>query len=1035
MGETVLIVDDSLTVRMDLVEAFTAAGFKALPCASVAEARQALANGPTPIVVLDVLLPDGDGVELLKEVRASPGGAEIIILMLSTEADVKDRIRGLQTGADEYVGKPYESGYMVAKAHELLRARRAHHAEERATILVIDDSLTFREQLREALEAAGYAVLIAGSGEDGLLLAAGQRPHAILVDGELPGIDGATVIRRLRLDAALRSVPCVLLTGSEDKGAELLALDAGADGFVRKDEDFDATLARLAAVLRRGAAAPIADTRSALGPKKILAVDDSPTYLQELAASLRSEGYDVVLASTGEEALELLGVQSVDCILLDLLMPGLGGQETCRRIKLAPVVRDIPLIMLTALDDRSAMIEGLSAGADDYISKSSDFAILKARMRAQIRRRQFEDENRNIREELLRKELEATEGRAARELAKSRALLVEDLEIRVQERTAALTKTAKDLEVEIVERKISDVKLQAQLARLDLLNRITRAIGERQDLQSIFQVVVRSLEDHLPIDFCCICLYDPIANHLTVTSVGVHSEALASELAMPVKASIPVDQNGISRCIAGHLVYEPDIKHVPFPFPQRLVHGGLRALVAAPLLLESKVFGALIAARRQPQSFSSGECEFLRQLSAHVALAAHNAQLYTALQHAYDDLRQTQQVVMQQERLRALGQMASGIAHDINNAISPVMLYTESLLEQEPNLSTRARGYLETIKRSIDDVAHTVTRMKEFYRQREPQLTLAPVDLNQMAAQVIDHTRARWSDMPQQRGVAVRVETDLMPDLPAILGIASEVREALINLVFNAVDAMPDGGILTLRTSLSDGASGSGTSPSSQYVHIEVSDTGMGMNEDTRRRCLEPFFTTKGERGTGLGLAMVYGVMQRHSGEIQIDSTAGTGTTMRLVFPAPLITPTADHSETPDRVPTRLRILIIDDDPLLLRSLRDILETDGHLVTTAHQGQAGIDTFRAAHGHDDAFAVVITDLGMPYVDGRQVASAVKAVSATTPVILLTGWGQRLIADGDVPPHVDYVLSKPPKIRDLRETLAWCWRSPSSDRSG
>ena len=149
------------------------------------------------------------------------------------------------------------------------------------------------------------------------------------------------------------------------------------------------------------------------------------------------------------------------------------------------------------------------------------------------------------------------------------------------------------------------------------------------------------------------------------------------------------------------------------------------------------------------------DCEFLRQLSEHVALASHQTQLYGALQQAYDDLRQTQHTVMQQERLRALGQMASGIAHDINNAISPVSLYTESLLEREPNLSERARGYLTTIQRAMDDVAATVARMREFYRQREPQLALARIDVNRIVSQVIDLTKARWSDLPQQRGVVV----------------------------------------------------------------------------------------------------------------------------------------------------------------------------------------------------------------------------------------------------------------------------------------
>ncbi len=597
-----------------------------------------------------------------------------------------------------------------------------------------------------------------------------------------------------------------------------------------------------------------------------------------------------------------------------------------------------------------------------------------------------------------------------------------------QGRIIGASKIARD----ITDRKLAQVKVQAQLARLNLLHQITRAIGERQDIQSIFQVVIRTLEEHLPVDFCCICLYDPAENCVIVTSVGSHSEALAMELAMTAQARIEIDQNGLSHCVQGRLVYEPDITQVPFPFPQRLARGALTSMVAAPLLVESKVFGVLIAARRQAHGFSSGECEFLRQASEHVALAAHQAQLYSALQQAYDDLRQTQKAVMQQERLLALGQMASGIAHDINNAISPVSLYTESLLEKEPGLSPGARSQLETIQRAIDDVAQTVARMREFYRQREPQMTLLPVDMNRLVQQVVDLTRARWSDMAQQRGIAIETRTELAPDLPAIMGADNEIREALTNLIFNAVDAMPNGGALILRTRVAQEQElPSQESPVRRFVRVEVIDAGIGMDEDTRRRCLEPFFTTKGERGTGLGLAMVYGTMQRHSADFEIESAPGKGTTVRLSFAIP-ITPAvgAAVSATASTVPP-LRILIVDDDPLVLKSLRDTLEADGHGVTTADGGRAGIDAFLAAKAQGNPFPVVITDLGMPYVDGRKVSNAVKTAAPQTILLLLTGWGQRLVADGDVPPHVDRVLSKPPKLRELREALARCWDAQAS----
>ena len=427
MNRRILIVDDSLTVREDLAEAFAAENLPALSCATVAEARALLAREKIGLVILDVLLPDGDGIELLREIRSTPAGAGLPILMLSSEAEVRDRIRGLAMGSNDYIGKPYDLVYVLARTRELLGQRRP--GAPGATVLVIDDSPTFREQLCEVLRDHGYEVLSASTGEEGLRTAAAKRPAVVIVDGVLPGIDGPTVVRKLRLDAALRQTPCILLTASDDRNAELHALDSGADAFVRKDQDFDMILARVAAILRSaGGTSGDTHTDSLLGPKKILAVDDSLTYLEELGSTLRGESYDVISAHSGEEALEMVAAQAVDCILLDRQMPGLGGLETCRRIKAAPALRDIPIIMLTSMEDQDSVIEGLSIGADDYILKSSEIEVLKARVRVQLRRKQSEDQNRRIRTELLNKELEATAARAAKEVAENRTELLSILE-------------------------------------------------------------------------------------------------------------------------------------------------------------------------------------------------------------------------------------------------------------------------------------------------------------------------------------------------------------------------------------------------------------------------------------------------------------------------------------------------------------------------------------------------------------------------------------------------------------------------------
>ena len=440
---TVLIVDDSLTVRMDLHEAFEADGFRSILCANGAEARAAFAGAHFDVAVLDVLLPDADGVELLRELRAHPGREGTVTVLLSSEAEVADRLHGLRTGADEYVGKPYDAGYVVARARQLL-GEDPFRIDDRTTVLVIDDSITFREKLRELLEPEGYAVITANSGEEGLRTAADRRPQAVIVDGVMPGIDGATVIRRLRLDPALRDIPCLLMTASDDYATEVQMLEAGADAFVRKQQDLAVVLAKLAAVLRTSAEQlPIEVTGSLHGPGKVLTVTSDRQRLTALGDALRDDGYDVVPAGTGDDALDLLAAQPVDCIVLSFDGAGGAAREICRRIKEVPQIGDTPVIMTGDHDD--AMLDCLAAGADDYVRAADGPETLRAHVRGQIRRKQSLDESRRIREELMRRELDAAGERAARQLAETRAALVEELEWRNRELEAFSGSVSHDL--------------------------------------------------------------------------------------------------------------------------------------------------------------------------------------------------------------------------------------------------------------------------------------------------------------------------------------------------------------------------------------------------------------------------------------------------------------------------------------------------------------------------------------------------------------------------------------------------------------
>jgi CheY-like chemotaxis protein/anti-sigma regulatory factor (Ser/Thr protein kinase) len=289
---------------------------------------------------------------------------------------------------------------------------------------------------------------------------------------------------------------------------------------------------------------------------------------------------------------------------------------------------------------------------------------------------------------------------------------------------------------------------------------------------------------------------------------------------------------------------------------------------------------------------------------------------------------------------------------------------------------------------------------------------------------VIELTRPRWRDLSQREGITIQVQRELEPDLPSLLSDPAELREALINLVFNAVDALPQGGIITLVTRLLNHAASGENGNAEPQIQVEVQDNGVGMDEKTRQRCLEPFFSTKAQRGgTGLGLAMVYGMAQRHDGTIEIDSTPGCGTCIRLTFPIREKTAQNSRSTLPKATHKRsLHILCIDDDAQVRQLLNDCLTHFNHEVMVASGGKDGVELFRAAALKKHPYDVVITDLGMPDIDGHHVARTIKTESPGTPVIMMTGWGTIMKEDGESAPEVDAVVGKPPHVQELNELL-------------
>jgi PAS domain S-box-containing protein len=896
-------------------------------------------------------------------------------------------------------------------------------------ILIAEDSPTQAQRLQLILQQRGYEVVVAGNGRIALESARRRKPAVLISDVVMPEMNGYELCRRIKADGSLGDTPVILVTTLSDPQDVIRGLECRADHFILKPYDELYLLGRVQAVLlnreMRQSDQPGMGLEIFFNGEKHFITSDRLQILNLLLSTYEAAMQRNKELSTTRDALRQSNTE-LQRLTRDLEDRVLARTQELQRMNAAlrvsqerfqTLAESLPQLVWTCTPE----------GRCDYVNRQW------AEYTGHSAERHLEDGWLN---ELHKDDRERVRADWVRTIVRGSSF---DVEFRIRGRDDAYrwfksrAIPLRDGSGHIVkwfgsntdfeELKQSERKFQKQVAQRDLLNRITHAIGERQDLDSIFQVVILRLEDRLPIDFGCVLLHDAARDALSLVSAGAKNQTLGLQLKTAEPLRLESNKNDLLRCLQGRLAYEPDIARAPSPLSQRLARGGLRSVVAAPLLVESSVFGVLLAGRNEPGSFSSDECEFLRQLSEHVALAVHQTQLYQALQRAYDDLRRTQQAVMQHERLRALGQMASGVAHDINNAISPISLYTESLLEHEPDLSKRARGYLSTIQRAIGDVAKTVARMREFYRPREAEQEFTKVELNKLVEQVIALTRARWNDQVQRRGIMIELDTELRADLPAVAGFENEIRDALTNLIFNAIDAMPEGGRLTISTAeIGDPLH---SDEPARYVRLEVKDTGTGMDEETRRRCLEPFFTTKGERGTGLGLAMVYGMAQRHAAELDIVSERGKGTAVQVTFPVRVSTANTAKLRALTTVapPRGLRILIVDDDELLLESLQIALEADGHEVTSAQGGQAGIETFLAVQKCEEPFEVVITDLGMPYVDGRKVAARVRAAAPHTPIILLTGWGQRLMADNEQPPQVDHLLSKPPRLHELREALA------------
>ena len=560
---------------------------------------------------------------------------------------------------------------------------------------------------------------------------------------------------------------------------------------------------------------------------------------------------------------------------------------------------------------------------------------------------------------------------------------------------------------------VANARLHADLEReakeREVLAEIGRVIDASTDVHEVYQQFADQVRLVLPWDRITVNLLDEEADEFRMAYVaGLHVPEAEAGSVKTLKGSptagVAANRSGLVLDLEHH------VKSGGAPPAVAILKAGILTALRVPLIVGGAAIGTLCLGSKQSNAYDERDLGLAERIGAQIAGAIANSQLNQALsesnfrlEEALGELKRTQEELIRQERLGALGQMASGIAHDFNNSLTPILGFSELLLGRREGVDDQdlEKRYLLNISLAAEGAAAVVRRLREFYRRERPEFS--PVLLDDVVAQSLSLTQAKWKDEAQAKGVTIRLETEL-EGVPPLNGSESELREALTNLVFNAVDAMPEGGNITIRSRL-DGSN----------AVLEVSDTGGGMSEEVKRSCLDPFFTTKGPQGTGMGLPMVYGIVRRHRGTLDIESEVGRGTTFVITLPIDADVPQRDNpldAASPDA--ESLRILLVDDEPMVLELLSDYLVAAGHSVETASNGREGAEKFR-----EGTFDLVVTDRAMPEMGGAEMASVISKQAQGQPIIMLTGFGDVL---DDRPDGVTRLLSKPIKPAELRRAV-------------
>jgi GAF domain-containing protein/CheY-like chemotaxis protein len=520
----------------------------------------------------------------------------------------------------------------------------------------------------------------------------------------------------------------------------------------------------------------------------------------------------------------------------------------------------------------------------------------------------------------------------------------------------------------------------SKIKQLTILHEMGKTLSSTLDLDELLKKALELLREHWGYALCGIFFLDREKNELYLKQViGRNLEEVKN-----LRFRVGVD--GIVGWVAqtGEPLYVPDVSE-----DSRYIPGSLegKSEAAFPLKVRDQVIGVLDIESEEFRGFDDEDLKVLSSFASQASISIENAQLFSDLKQTLKELKQAQDQIIQTEKLRAMGEMASGVAHDFNNVLAVILGNIQLLLHQLNHLSPEG---------SSKDGAETVRRIQEFTGVRRDK-EFTPLSINEIIGEVISITQPRWKDQAQKRGIQIELISKL-EEMPMILGNPSELREVLTNIIFNAVDAMPEGGKLTLST----------YHRAEGWVEVRIVDTGIGMTKEVKRKVFDPFFTTKGVTNSGLGMSVSYGIIKRHGGEILIESELGKGTTFILRLPLSY-GEEASQKEVlkPVKEGRSARILVIDDEDSVRDILFQMLKAKGHQVVVASNGEEGIERFK-----NEKFDLVFTDLGMPKISGWEVGKAIKGMNPKVPIAMITGWGIELDREKMNESGIDLIASKP-----------------------